>query len=225
MSPGGQTALRTEVAGPTARPGSQNTHGIEAGGPTATSGGQTAKPCVTPSSPNLTAPRGTPMTSVAPPRGGHYSTRATHDPSIHDSNNATHGTDVPALSASLFMSLSTCAGATSTASTSAVAASEGHIGGTSSQPSFDDHTSETRLPTTDRQTHTLSATSALTLLPVPSSVRVALVDPNRRRTMKEEFAALIANNTCDLVPHPVGSNIITDKWIFKLKFNYADSLK
>jgi uncharacterized membrane protein len=42
---------------------------------------------------------------------------------------------------------------------------------------------------------TLSATSASTLSPVPSSVRVALIDPNWRRAMEEEFAALIANNT------------------------------
>jgi hypothetical protein len=44
-----------------------------------------------------------------------------------------------------------------------------------------------RLPT-DRLT--LSVTSALTLSPVPSSVRAALVDPNWRHTMEEEFAAM-----------------------------------
>jgi hypothetical protein len=65
---------------------------------------------------------------------------------------------------------------------------------------------------------TLSVTSASTLSPVPSS-RAALVDPNWRRTMEEEFVALIANNTWDLVPRPVGSNIVTGKWIFKHKFN------
>jgi hypothetical protein len=42
---------------------------------------------------------------------------------------------------------------------------------------------------------TLSATSASTLSPVPSSVRVALVDPNWRCVVEEEFTALIANNT------------------------------
>jgi hypothetical protein len=76
---------------------------------------------------------------------------------------------------------------------------------------------------TDRLT--LSATSALTLSPVPSSVCAALVDPNWRRAMEEEFAALIANNTWDLVPRPVGSNVITDKWIFKHKFNSDGSLE
>jgi hypothetical protein len=37
--------------------------------------------------------------------------------------------------------------------------------------------------------------------------------------MEEEFAALITNNTWDLVSHLVGSNVVTDKWIFKQKFN------
>jgi hypothetical protein len=56
-------------------------------------------------------------------------------------------------------------------------------------------------------------------------VGVAQGDPNWRRAMEEEFAALIANNTYDLVPRPIGSNVITDKWIFKYKFNSDGSLK
>jgi hypothetical protein len=43
--------------------------------------------------------------------------------------------------------------------------------------------------------------------------------------MEEEFAVLIPNNTWDLVPRPVGSNVITDKWISKQKFNSDDSLE
>jgi hypothetical protein len=42
---------------------------------------------------------------------------------------------------------------------------------------------------------------------MPSSIRVALIDSNWRRAIEEEFAALIVNNTWDLVPHPVGSNV------------------
>jgi uncharacterized membrane protein len=72
---------------------------------------------------------------------------------------------------------------------------------------------------------TLSATSTSTLSPVPSSVRTALVDPNWCRTMEEEFTALIANNTWDLVPCLVGSNVVTGKWIFKHKFNSDGSLE
>jgi hypothetical protein len=75
---------------------------------------------------------------------------------------------------------------------------------------------------TDRLT--LSATSTSTLSSVRSSVHVALIDPNWRRDMEEEFATLIANNTWDLVPRPVGSNVITGKWIFMHKFNSNSSL-
>jgi hypothetical protein len=43
--------------------------------------------------------------------------------------------------------------------------------------------------------------------------------------MEEEYDALITNNTWDLVPHPVGSNFITGKWIFKHKFNPDGTLE
>jgi hypothetical protein len=59
---------------------------------------------------------------------------------------------------------------------------------------------------------------------VLTSVRVALTDPSWRRTMEEEYATLIANNTWDLVPHSVGSNVVTNKWIFKHKFNSNGTL-
>jgi hypothetical protein len=136
-------------------------------------------------------------------------------PGVHDSDRATRGSDFPALPATLLASPSGYAGATGTASTSAVAASKGRTGGSSGEPSSDDHAGET----------SLSTTSASTLSPVPSFVRTALVDPNWRRAIEEEFAALIANNTWDLVPHPVGSNVVTGKWIFKHKFNSDDSLE
>jgi hypothetical protein len=59
---------------------------------------------------------------------------------------------------------------------------------------------------------------------MPSSICVALTDPKWRHAMEEEFVALIANNTWDLVLCPVGSNVITGKWIFMHKFNYDGSL-
>jgi hypothetical protein len=52
--------------------------------------------------------------------------------------------------------------------------------------------------------------------PVPSSVRTALLDPHWRRAM-EEYAALVANQTWDLVPRPPGTNIVTGKWIWTHK--------
>jgi hypothetical protein len=72
---------------------------------------------------------------------------------------------------------------------------------------------------------TLSTTSASTLSSEPSSVSTALGDPNWCRTIEEEFAALIANKSWDVVPGPVGSNIVTGKWIFKHKFNSDSSLE
>jgi hypothetical protein len=55
------------------------------------------------------------------------------------------------------------------------------------------------------------ATSASTMSSMPSSVYATLADPNWCHAMEEEFAALIANKTWDLVPHPVGSNVVIGK--------------
>jgi histone deacetylase 1/2 len=38
------------------------------------------------------------------------------------------------------------------------------------------------------------------LSPIPTSVREALADANWRRAMEEEYGALLANQTWDLVP-------------------------
>jgi hypothetical protein len=70
---------------------------------------------------------------------------------------------------------------------------------------------------------TLSATSSSSLSPVPTSIRVALADPSWRRAIEEEYDALITNNTWDLIPRPIGSNVVTGKWIFKHKFNSDDT--
>jgi hypothetical protein len=42
---------------------------------------------------------------------------------------------------------------------------------------------------------TLSATSALTMSPVPSFICAAFLDPNWHRAMEEEFVIVITNNT------------------------------
>jgi transposase InsO family protein len=52
---------------------------------------------------------------------------------------------------------------------------------------------------------------------VPSSVRTALLDPHWRQAMEEEYAALVANQTWDLVPRPPGTDVITGKWIWTHK--------
>jgi hypothetical protein len=58
---------------------------------------------------------------------------------------------------------------------------------------------------------------------VPSSVRVALVDPHWRRAM-EEYVALLANHTWDLVPRPPGTTVVIGKWLFCHKLTSDGSL-
>lgn len=66
--------------------------------------------------------------------------------------------------------------------------------------------------------------SATTLSLVPRTYRAALADPNRRSAKEEEFTALQANRTWDLVPRPHGANVVTGKWIFRHKFQSDSSL-
>jgi hypothetical protein len=66
---------------------------------------------------------------------------------------------------------------------------------------------------------------ASALSPIPRSYRVALADPHWRAAMEQEYAALVGNNTWDLVPRPPHYNVVTGKWIFKHKFNADGSLE
>lgn len=43
--------------------------------------------------------------------------------------------------------------------------------------------------------------------------------------MLDEHAALLQNNTWELVPRPHGVNVVTGKWIFKHKFQADGSLE
>jgi len=49
---------------------------------------------------------------------------------------------------------------------------------------------------------------------VPSFVRAALLDSHRHRAMEEEYAALLADQTWDLVPRTSNANVVTGKWIW-----------
>jgi hypothetical protein len=62
-----------------------------------------------------------------------------------------------------------------------------------------------------------ATTGDLQVSPVPSSVRTALLDPHWRQAMEQEYAALVANQTWDLVPRPPGTNVVTGKWIWTHK--------
>jgi hypothetical protein len=123
------------------------------------------------------------------------------------------------------MSPSGYTGATSTASTSAVATGECRINGTSSEPSSDDHAGKVGLSATGRQTYPVGHLIIASLSLVPTSIRATLVDLSRCRAMKEGYNALIPNNSWDLLPCPVSSSVITGKWIFKHKFNSDGTLE
>jgi histone deacetylase 1/2 len=51
----------------------------------------------------------------------------------------------------------------------------------------------------------------------PQSVQEALGDPNWKKAMEEEYAALLKNGTWHLVSSKPGMNLIDCKWVFKIK--------
>lgn len=60
--------------------------------------------------------------------------------------------------------------------------------------------------------------------PIPLSYKATLQDPHWFQAMKEEYDALILNNTWSLVPRPSGANIVSGKWVFRHKFHSDGSL-
>jgi hypothetical protein len=192
---GGQTAPRTETGGQTVSSGGQTTRETEAGSQTVSPGGQTAhrtgvgnpitRPCtatLSPASPTSVAPRVGPTSLNVPhavpstppvPRVAPASQLYLQNYSCHPW--AAWKPPTPPLHQQLPPAK-----------------------GVPVAPPINPHPMtmrvkrDFRLPA-DRLT--LSATTTSTLSPLPSSVRVALIDPNWCRVMKEEFVALIANNT------------------------------
>ena len=77
-----------------------------------------------------------------------------------------------------------------------------------------------RLPAKDR----LNLHASLSPSSLPKSYKSALLDPNWAAAMKDEYDALLQNNTWQLVPRPSNTNIVSGKWVFRHKFNSDGSL-
>jgi hypothetical protein len=73
-----------------------------------------------------------------------------------------------------------------------------------------------------RQQFTL--TTSVATSPIPTSYRAALKDIHWHDAMRDEFDALIQNDTWSLVPCPAGVNVVTGKWIFRHKLHPDGSL-
>jgi hypothetical protein len=70
-----------------------------------------------------------------------------------------------------------------------------------------------------------AASASLSLSLEPSFACNALADPIWQRAMEEEYAALVTNNTWDMIPCPPGSNVMMGKWEFDHKFHVDGSLE
>ena len=60
--------------------------------------------------------------------------------------------------------------------------------------------------------------------PVPKSVRGALKDPNWLAAVTDEYGALLANDTWELVPPPANANVVSGKWVFRHKLKTDGTL-
>ena len=52
----------------------------------------------------------------------------------------------------------------------------------------------------------------------------ALADPQWKQAMKNEFQALLKNNTWDLVPYSDALNVVQNKWVFHCKYKVDGAL-
>ena len=59
---------------------------------------------------------------------------------------------------------------------------------------------------------------------IPLSVSEALVDANWKKAMVDVFQALMRNKTWELVPATENQHIISNKWVYRVKYKADGSL-
>ena len=59
---------------------------------------------------------------------------------------------------------------------------------------------------------------------VPSSVSEALTDSNWKKAMMDEYQALLKNNTWELVPAADNHHIVSNKWVYRVKYKADGTL-
>ncbi|KAK1670537.1 hypothetical protein QYE76_058696 [Lolium multiflorum] len=69
-----------------------------------------------------------------------------------------------------------------------------------------------------------SAAGAPTSPREPKNLSEALTDENWKQAMKDEYDALLANNTWHLVPPSKNMNVIGCKWVYRIKKNADDTI-
>lgn len=62
-------------------------------------------------------------------------------------------------------------------------------------------------------------------IPEPNTISQALVVTEWKQAMQSEFDALISNKTWKLVPCSADMNLITSKWLFRVKYNKDGSVE
>jgi hypothetical protein len=70
----------------------------------------------------------------------------------------------------------------------------------------------------------LNLHTTATISPIPSSYKLALLDPLWLSAMRDEFDALQQNNMWSLVSKPSSVNVVSGKWVFRHKFHADGTL-
>ncbi|KAJ0928153.1 putative RNA-directed DNA polymerase [Helianthus annuus] len=76
-----------------------------------------------------------------------------------------------------------------------------------------------------RHPMSLNTETSPSISPLPKSHLTALNDPNWKIAMTNEYEALLANNTWELVPRPSDAPVIRCMWLFKHKYHADGTLE